>query len=288
MKISILATLAAGLFAAAILAPQLARADDAKCEPDKVATKYPSLAGKTIKLGADGETRPYAYRDPKDFSHLIGLDVELAEAAFKCIGAPIEWKLGAWSGQLPAVANGQTDLMWDSLYYSPERAQQMDFVVYMKAGTGVMVQKGNPKKISSLDNICGLRAAAGLATIEEAKFRELSKACTDGGKKEIEVITAPDIPATARLVLNDRADLLMINLGMIQAFVEDNSDKVENAFTIITDIKVGVGANKKNPELEKAVAEALTVLRADGTEKKIYEKYHYDYGLAAPIEIVTK
>lgn len=268
--------------------PQIAAADEAKCEPDKVATKYPSLAGKTINVGADGDTRPYAYPDPKDLKHLIGLDVELAEAAFKCIGVPIEWKLGPWSGQLPAVANGQTDLMWDSLYYTPERAQAMDFVVYMKAGTGVMVQKGNPKNIKSLDDFCGLRTAAGLATIEEAKFRELSKDCVAKGKKELEVITAPDIPAVARLVLNDRADLMMINLGMINAFVADNQDKVENAFTIITEIKVGVGANKKNPELEKAVADAMTVLRADGTEKKIYEKYAYDYGLMAPIEVLNK
>jgi hypothetical protein len=51
---------------------------------------------------------------------------------------------------------------------------------------------------------------------------------------------------------------------------------------------VGVGANKKNPELEKAVEEAIMALRADGTEKKIYETYAYDYGLSAPIEIVTK
>lgn len=36
------------------------------------------------------------------------------------------------------------------------------------------------------------------------------------------------------------------------------------------------------------MAEALTVLRADGTEKKVYEKYHYDYSLAAPIEILNK
>lgn len=279
-------------FAAACLLGVLAMphqaAAEAKCEPDKLATKYPSLAGKTIKLGADGETRPYAYRDPKDFSHLIGLDVELAEAAFKCIGAPIEWKLGAWAGQLPAVANGQTDLMWDSLYYTPERAAQMDFVVYMKAGTGGMVQKGNPLHIKTLDDVCGIRAAAGLATIEEAKFRELSKDCVAKGKKAIDVVTSPDIPAAARLVLNDRADLLMINLGMINAFVEDNPTKVENAFTIISDIKVGVGANKQNTELEKAVAEALTVLRADGTEKKIYDKYAYSYELAAPIEILTK
>ena len=286
MKISALVALA-GFALAATMLSQSASADEAKCEPDKVATKYPSLAGKTIKVGADGDTRPYAYPDPKD-KHLIGLDVELAEAAFKCIGVPIEWKLGPWSGQLPAVANGQTDLMWDSLYYTPERAGAMDFVVFMKAGTGVMVQKGNPKNVKSLDDFCGLRTAAGLATIEEAKFRELSKDCVAKGKKELEIITAPDIPATARLVLNDRADLLMINLGMINAFVEDNKDKVENAFTIVTEIKVGVGANKKNPELEKAVAEALAVMRADGTEKKIYDTYAYDYNLSGPIEVLTK
>ena len=136
-------------------------AAEAKCEPDKLATKYPSLVGKTIKIGTDGETPPYAMRDPKDFNHLIGLDTELAEATFKCIGAPIEFKLGAWSGQFPAVANGQTDVMWDTLYYTPERAQQIDFVIYLRAATGGMVEKGNPKHIMSLDDICGVRATAG-------------------------------------------------------------------------------------------------------------------------------
>jgi len=75
------------------------------------------------------------------------LDTELAEATFKCIGAPIEFKVGSWSGQLPALANGQTDLMWDTLYYTPERAQQMDFVIYLRAATGGLVAKGNPKHI---------------------------------------------------------------------------------------------------------------------------------------------
>src|SRR3954469_11560012 len=132
---------AAALLVAAGLAPRTAQAADAKCEPDKLATKYPSLAGKTIKVGTDPETPPYTMRDPKDFNHLIGLDTELAEATFKCIGAPIEFKVGAWSGQLPAVANGQTDVMWDTLYYTPERAQQMNFVIYFRAATGGLVAK---------------------------------------------------------------------------------------------------------------------------------------------------
>ncbi len=37
------------------------------CEPSKVAQKYPSLAGKTIKIGVDPESPPYAFRDSKDF-----------------------------------------------------------------------------------------------------------------------------------------------------------------------------------------------------------------------------
>ena len=46
------ATFALGL-AAAITAGKMdsASAQGAKCEPDKIATKYPSLAGKTIKIG---------------------------------------------------------------------------------------------------------------------------------------------------------------------------------------------------------------------------------------------
>jgi polar amino acid transport system substrate-binding protein len=278
----------AALLAMSVFVPSTASAADAKCEPDSLATKYPGLVGKTIKVGTDGETAPYAMRDPKDFSHLIGLDTELAEAAFKCIGVPIEFKLGAWSGQIPAVANGQTDAMWDTLYYTPERAKQMDFVIYSRAATGGMVQRGNPKHIMSLDDVCGVRATAGLGTVEEAQFRQLSEKCVKDGKKEIEIVTFPDIPAGARLVMNDRADLLLINLGLVDQFVAENPDKLERSFMIVTNWKIGAGVNKSNKELEQAIADALSAIRASGAEKKIYEKYHFDYSLAMPVEILTQ
>lgn len=270
----------------AAVQPSLAEAP--KCEPDKLAAKYPGLVGKTMKIGTDGETAPYAMRDPKDFNHLIGLDTELAEATFKCIGVPIEFKFGAWSGQIPAVANGQTDAMWESLYYTPERAQQIDFVIYLLAATGGMVQKGNPKHIMGLDDVCGVRATAGLGTVEEAQFRQLSDKCVKDGKKPVEIVTFPDIPAGARLVMNDRADLLLINLGFVNQMVADNPDKLERSFMIKTDWKVGVGFGKGNKELEQAVADGLAAIRAEGTEKKIYDKYHFDYSLALPIETLTQ
>src|SRR5438093_11420429 len=58
-----------------------ARADDPKCEPEKIATKYPSLKGKTIKVATDAESPPYSFRDAKDFNNIIGVDVDMARAA---------------------------------------------------------------------------------------------------------------------------------------------------------------------------------------------------------------
>src|SRR4030081_1877448 len=79
-----------------------ARADDAACEPAKLAVKYPSLVGKTIKIGQDGESVPFSMRDPKDFSKLIGLDADLAQATFACIGVPMQFVSERCTGPISA------------------------------------------------------------------------------------------------------------------------------------------------------------------------------------------
>src|SRR6202008_4934587 len=46
----------------------------AKCEPEKAASKYPSVASKKIKVAVDPESPPYTFRDPKNFENIIGFD----------------------------------------------------------------------------------------------------------------------------------------------------------------------------------------------------------------------
>ena len=268
--------------------PAARAADPPKCEPEKLATKYPSLVGKKVVIGQDGESPPYSFRDPKNFNNIIGADADMVRAAFKCIGGQFEFKLGGWSGLLPAVIAGQADVMWDNLYFTTERAKQVDYVVYMIAGTGALVKKGNPKKITGMDSVCGLTATAGLGTVEEAAFRDQSKKCVAEGKAEINIFTAPDIPASTRLMQTGRADLFMNDLALIDILATDSNGQLERAVKIVSNFKIGVAIKKGRDDLVTALHDGLIIVQNDGTQKALYEKYKIDPSLAVPSEILKQ
>ena len=71
-----------------------AQAADPACEPDMVAEKYPGIAGKTIKIGADPQTPPYVFRDAENFDNVIGYDADLSRAVFACAGGRCRVRAG--------------------------------------------------------------------------------------------------------------------------------------------------------------------------------------------------
>ena len=257
------------------------------CEPAKLAAKYPDLAGKTIKVGQDGESPPFSSRDPKDFSKIVGLDADLARAVFACAGVPITFTTGAWSGLIPATMAGQIDVMWDTLLYTPERAKRLDFVVYMGAVTGVMAPKGNPKALKSVADLCGLKVVAGLGTTQEAQLREASGTCTAAAKKPIDIITAPDIPGGIRLVQSGRADAFSTNKALVASVAEKMPGEFDFAFEVQTGAKIAAGVAKGRRDLQHAILEGLQAIAADGQMKKIFEANHLDYSMARPPEVLT-
>jgi polar amino acid transport system substrate-binding protein len=259
-----------------------------ECNPTALATKYPSLVGKTIRVAEDPQGPPYAFRDPEDFDHLIGFDTDMASTAFACIGVPLEFKTGSWSGLLPSVIAGQADVMWSNLYYTPQRAKQVDFVTWSLAATRGMVRKGNPKDIHSLDDACGVRAAAGLGTVEEAMFRDIGDKCVAAGKAPPQIVTYPDRPTGVRLLLNDRADLMMGDAGGNAYIIKQYPNDLESGFTILTNFEVGPGITKSLPQLRQAIFDAMRIIQADGKQKAAMEKYGIDPALQRPVEMHTE
>src|SRR5207249_7322223 len=158
-KRAVLVGLTVAMLALAAVGPALAA-----CEPDKVATKYPGLAGKTLKVGLDPTLPPVMYRDPKDPSKIVGQDPDMVDAAMKCLGLKYEL-IGLDFGTLiPTLQAGQIQLIWSNIYYSPVPAKAADLVAYATTGTAGIGKEGNPKKIQCSADPRGLRAASILAS----------------------------------------------------------------------------------------------------------------------------
>jgi polar amino acid transport system substrate-binding protein len=259
----------------------------ATCDSTGLAAKYPSLVGRTVRLAQDGESPPYTFRDPANLEVMKGLDYELATATFACLGMKTEIKIGKWSGLLPAVIAGQADVMWNNLYYTPARVQQVDFVTYLVASTGGLVRTGNPKKISALSDTCGMRGAAGLGTVEEMLLRKTSDECVAAGKPALEIATYPDKPSGTRLVQSGRADIMLSDGGFVGNMVKNDGGEFAQAFTIKSNFKVGPGITRTIPELRQAIADALAQLQADGTIQTLMTKHGVDPSLMLPVESFT-
>jgi polar amino acid transport system substrate-binding protein len=175
--------------------------------------------------------------------------------------------------------SGQIDVMWDQLLYTPERAKKMDFVAYMNSATGMLVAKGNPKKLKTLEDLCGVKATAGLGTTQEAMAREASAKCTAAGRPGIEVIPSADVPSELRLVQAGRADVMVANKFVADRMIASNPETVQRAFDVVTGAKLAAGTAKGNADLVKLMHDGLTILHANGTVKRIFDKYNVDYGL---------
>jgi len=158
----------------------------------------------------------------------------------------------------------------------------------MNAATGMLVAKGNPKKIRALGDLCGVTATTALGTTQEAMLREASAACTAANKPAVTIITSSDMPSGLRLVQNGRADLVSVNKFVGDSMVASSSGTVESAFDIVTGAKISVGTAKGNSDLVRAIRDGLAAIRANGTEKSIYERYRVDYSLATDPTILTE
>jgi polar amino acid transport system substrate-binding protein len=256
------------------------------CEPTKVAEKFPAIAGKTMRVGIAPDTPPGRYRDPNNPERILGYDPDLIEAVMGCLGVKYELITTQFSGLIQGIQAGQMDLIWSNLFYTPERAKIVDFVLYQRTGDAVLVRKGNPKNIKAMSDLCGLRAAASLGSVELAALQAGSAKCTAAGKPAIDVSTYPNVAAVVRSLENDRSDAICMERVSLDQQAKDHPNEYQRAF-ILEDIEFRIGAAviKGNDKVLLPVFEAVKAIQADGTHAKILEKNGVDPTLVLKAEI---
>lgn len=262
----------AGLIAVGILlasaASRAAAADDIKAGS---ITNSPPM----ISYASDGTT-------------LQGVIVDLAAAMSREMGRKIAFESIPFNGLLPAMEAKRIDIVFSLMNDTPEREKIIDFVDFFNLSTMLLIRKGNPEHVESLETLCGKTVSTVQGSTQLALVEEASAKCVAAGKPALQNLQYAQ-PSDARL---------QVQSGRVAAFLGNSPVMVYLAKTagdgkifdvvqghVYQPVPLGIGVAKSNPQLRDALQKALNALIASGAYRKILETHGVESGAVSSATI---
>lgn len=268
------AALGALLFAG-VCAPISASAAPAGCAA--LQAKYGDLKGKTLVNAINPHTPGYEAINPKDPSKYVGFDIDLGEQIGECLGFKLTYKAVTFAALLTTLASGQADIVISDIYATEERAKAADFITYSKVFDGVLVAKGNPKKIDGINmSMCGAAAAENTGYVEVPLIQALEPQCKAAGKPVPTIQLYDNNANCIQAILAGRADTYVNDVNTVDQAVKAYPDKLEKAVAVTIPYSVGIAVPKNKPEFRDAVLAALIEVQKAGIHMDLLKKWNLD------------
>ena len=285
--------LAIGALAAATLAvvpPAMAEASAPPAGCAGLQAKYPQFKDKTLVNAVNPHTPGYEALDPKDPSKYIGFDIDLGETIGACLGFKLAYKPVVFAALLTTLASGQADIVISDIYATEERAKAADFITYSKVFDGVLVAKGNPKKITGINtSMCGATAAENTGFVEVPLVQALGPQCKAENKPEPQLQLYDNNANCIQAILAGRADTYVNDVNTVDSAVKAYPDKLEKATAVTLPYSVGIAVPKGKADFRDAVLAALVLIQKAGIETELLKKWSLDAGfLEEPRVLTTK
>jgi polar amino acid transport system substrate-binding protein len=252
--------------------------------------KYPQFKGKTLVNAVNPHTPGYEALDPKDPSKYIGFDIDLGEAIGDCLGFSLTYKPVVFAALLTTLQSGQADIVISDIYATEQRAKAADFITYSKVFDGVLVAKGNPRKITGINpSMCGAAAAENTGFVEVPLVQNLGPVCKSEGKPEPTLQLYDNNADCIQAILAGRADTYVNDVNTVDQAVKAYPDKLEKATAVTLPYSVGIAVPQDKPDFREAVLAALIAIQKAGIEKDLLVKWSLDAGtLEEPRVLTTK
>jgi polar amino acid transport system substrate-binding protein len=239
--------------------------------------KYPDWKGKTLVNAINPHTPGYESIDPKDPNKYVGFDIDLGEEIGECLGFKLTYKAVTFAALLTTLASGQADIVISDIYATEERAKAADFITYSKVFDGVLVAKGNPKKITGINtSLCGTAAAENTGYVEVPLIQALVPECKKEGKAEPTIQLYDNNANCIQAILAGRADTYINDVNTVDNAVKAYPDKLEKAIAVTIPYQVGIGVPKDKPKFREAVHAAMVEIHKSGDQAALLKKWNLD------------
>ncbi|WOQ18222.1 ABC transporter substrate-binding protein [Raineyella sp. W15-4] len=230
-----------------------------------------------IQVGASIEYAPMEYYDT-DGKTVIGFDKELSDLLTAKLGVPFVWNGTTFDGLITQLNSNRLDTIISAMTDTPERQQQVDFVDYYRAGMVMLVQKGNPKGIRTVDDLCGKTVAVQRGTSQDQYLQTTVQDQCKAAGKPLNLL-AFDTESEAMLqVKQGRADSGMQDYPVAAYNVKQGNGAYETAGDQVIANPLGIAVRKSDTQLRDALQQAVQAIMDDGSYQKLIEKYDTPQG----------
>jgi arginine/ornithine transport system substrate-binding protein len=231
---------------------------------------------KKIRIGVEGAYPPFSFVTPS--GELDGFDIDIAKALGKAANAEIEMIAQDWDGIIPALLARKYDCIIASMAITEERLKKVGFTnKYYFTPAKFVAKKGSIKEFSDAA-IKGKSIGVQRATIND---RYLS----DNYGNNIAIKRYGTQDEVYLDIVAGRIDLFLADsVAASEGFLKKPEGKnFEFVGPDLADPKwfgdgVGIAVRKQDKDLVNILNAAIKKIRADGTYKKIQDKY-FDFNV---------
>jgi len=241
-------------------------------------------AAGVLRIATDASYAPASFFDT-DGRTVVGFEPDLAEAIGRRLGVDVEFVVMGFEDVLGAVESGEVDVVMSAMTDTTERERRVDFVNYFSAGTAIVVQRGNPYRVSDLADLCGQVVAVEEGTVQVDLIAGHQRSC---GADRIQV-HAHATNSDALLELRTGRAAAVLNDYPPAAYLS-NDPRTQADFQLASPAQYepglyGIGIAKQRHGLRAAVRLALAGLLASDEYEEILTTWDVLDGGVASISV---
>lgn len=210
--------------------------------------------------------RPFQFHDPKT-NKLIGLNIDIAETIAKRLGVPLEVVEIPYPSLIPALQNGQADIVIAALYITDQRKEVVDFTdPYMETGM-ILVVKEEDNSVKSVKDINGKVVGVKAGADSEKVAKELQAQGYNFTMKSYNLTEDYLID-----IENGRLDAV-INDVLFQLSYNKERSGLKVVGDPFTKVAVGMAVRKGDKELLDVANSVIREMKQNGEADKLYQKW---------------
>jgi polar amino acid transport system substrate-binding protein len=210
---------------------------------------------------------------------VVGYNVAFADELSRRLGLQVVIQQADFGELVTDIQSHACDVSVSSQNITSDRTAQMSLIPYTqsKSGFPVVVAAGNPRKINTLEDLCGeiVSAAAGTTSIDQVNGvgdftgRGLNDSCTASKKNPIDLRVYPSELDAVQALLDGTVKAYLGNANFVAQYPED----LQKSDALLPPFKQGIAVALDHPVLTTAVQVAIGEMIRDGSYLRILEQY---------------